>query len=163
MIHTPRRRSFTGDDGRIQDDGGAVRHQRQCLLHSEEEAFHVDVEDRVVVLLGDRAEGCKLRPAGIREHDIELALLPPDLCEDAIEIAEVRHVALDAGDIASDLLYRRRQLRIAAPRDEDVRAFVHELLRRRQADAAIAASDERDFSRRACPCIPPCRRITSSA
>src|SRR5205807_3956354 len=104
------------------------------------------VEDGVIVLLGDRAEGGILRNTGIREHDIELALLPLDLCEEAIEIAKVRHVSLYAGDISPDLLDRRSQLRITAPRDEDVRAFVHELLRRRKADAAIATSNEGDFS-----------------
>src|SRR5207245_10902121 len=85
------------------------------------------------------------RRSAIREDDVELALLAPDLCEETIEIAEVRRVSLYAGHIYSDLLDRRSQLRITAPRDEDVRAFVHELLRRRQANAAVASSDERDF------------------
>ena len=58
----------------------------------------------------------------------------------------VRHVSLYAGDIASDLLDRGRQLSIAAPCDEDVGSFVHELLRARQADAAIAAGNERNLS-----------------
>jgi hypothetical protein len=53
------------------------------------------------------AEGGILRSTGIREHNIELALLPLDLCEEAIKIAKVRHVSLHAGDISSDLLYRR--------------------------------------------------------
>src|SRR5437773_12063600 len=144
-IHTIRRQPSAGDDGRSQDDRGTVRHQRKRLLHREQEPFHIDVEDRVIVLLGDRAEGSILRNTGIREHDIERALLPLDLCEEAIEVAEVRHVSSYAGDIPPDLLDRRRQLRITAPRDEDVRALVHELLRRRQANAAIATSDEGDF------------------
>ena len=66
--------------------------------------------------------------------------------EEAVQIAQVRHVALDAGDMAADCLDRRRQLRLPAPRDEDVRAFVHKLLRRRQADAAIATGHEGNFS-----------------
>src|ERR1700687_5608403 len=74
------------------------------------------------------------------------ALLPLDLCEEAIQIAQVRHVSLDACPISSDFRYRRRQLRVTAPRDEDVRAFVHKLLRRRQADAAIAARNEGNLS-----------------
>jgi hypothetical protein len=37
-----------------------------------------------------------------------------------------------------DLLYRPSQLRLTAPRYEDVRAFVHKLLRRGKANAAIA-------------------------
>jgi hypothetical protein len=78
--------------------------------------------------------------------NIELALLPLDLCEEAIQIAKVRHVSLTAGDMASDLLDRRSQLRLTAPRDEDVRAFVHKLLCRRQANAARAPGDEGRFA-----------------
>src|SRR6058998_814639 len=105
-----------------------------------------DVEDRIILLLSDLAEGGIGRNIGIREHDIELALLPLDLGEEAIEIAKVRHVALDADHIRPDVLDRRSQLRITAPRDEDVRAFVHERLRGRKANAAVADSNECDFS-----------------
>src|SRR5262249_8961474 len=66
--------------------------------------------------------------------------------EETIKIGEVRHVSLDAGHIASDLLDRHSQLRMTAPRDEDVRAFVHKLLRGGQANAATAASNNCDFS-----------------
>src|SRR5947209_19321750 len=98
------------------------------------------------MLLSYFAEGSILRNTCIREHNVQLALLPLDLCEEAIKIAKVRHVSLYAGDISSDLLYRRRQLRITAPRDEDVGAFVHKQLGRREANAAIAAGDECHFS-----------------
>src|SRR2546430_6898661 len=69
-----------------------------------------------------------------------------DLCEETIEIAKVRHVSLYGGDSAPDLLDRRSQLRITAPRDEDVGAFVHKLLRRRKANTASATGDEADLS-----------------
>ena len=98
------------------------------------------------VLLSYLAQRGKLSNTSIREHDIELALLPLDLSEETIKIAEVRHVSLDAGHISSDLLDRRSQLWVTAPRDEDVRAFVHKLLRGRQANAATAASNDCDFS-----------------
>src|SRR5207245_1130317 len=140
--HAPLRRSYTASDGRIQDDRGTIGHQGKRLLHREKEALHVDVEDRVEVLLSDLAQGCKLGPTGIREDNIQLGLFALDVCEEPIKIAEVRHVALETADISSDLLYRRRQLRITAARDKDVRAFVHELLRRRKANAAVATSDE---------------------
>src|SRR5438552_14943119 len=64
------------------------------------------------------------------------------MCAKRRSIAEVRHVSAYTGHVAADLLYCRRHLRITAPRDEDVGAFVHEPLRRRQADAASAAGDE---------------------
>jgi hypothetical protein len=68
------------------------------------------------------------------------------LGEEAIKIAKFRHVALYAGYISSDLLYRRSQLRISASRYEDVRAFVHKLLRCRKANAATATRNESNFS-----------------
>src|SRR5262245_11448673 len=80
------------------------------------------------------------------KYAVEPALLALDLCEQAIEIAEIRHVSLHAGDIAPDVLNRGGQLSIAAPGYKDVDSFVHGLLRARQADAAIAAGDERNLS-----------------
>src|SRR5262249_33374611 len=141
-----RRRPFASADGRIQDDRGAIRKQRKCLLHRKKQASHMDVEERIIVLLSYLAQRGKLRNTGIREHDIELALLSLDLSEETIKIAQVRHVSWDVGHISSDLLGRRSQLRMTAPRDEDVRAFVHKLLRSRQANAAAAASNDGDFS-----------------
>src|SRR4030095_9986887 len=145
-INTVRRKPFAGDDGGVQDDRGTIRQQRKRLLHREKEAFHIDIEDRVIKLLSYLAEGRILRNTGIREHNIELAFLPLDLCEEAIKIAKVRHVSSYACYIASDLLYRRRQLRITAPVYKHVRAFAHNPLRRRKANAAIATSNERNFS-----------------
>src|SRR6266478_9539563 len=91
-------------------------------------------------------KGGVLRNAGIGEHNIELALLPLDLREEAIKIAQVRHVSLYAGHVCTDLLYRSSQLPITATRYEHVRAFVHELLRRRKTNAAIATGNQCNFS-----------------
>jgi hypothetical protein len=44
------------------------------------------------------------------------------------------------------LLCRRRQFRLPAPRDEDVGAFVHELLGHRQANAAITTFNDCNLS-----------------
>ena len=40
-INTPVGQPFTGDDGRIQDDRGTIRHQRKRLLDREKEALHI--------------------------------------------------------------------------------------------------------------------------
>jgi hypothetical protein len=76
-----------------------------------------------VVLFGYLAEGSNLRPTGIREHNIELALLSLDLREEVIKIAKVGGIPLYGGHILSDFLDRCRQLRLTAPRYEDVGAF----------------------------------------
>jgi hypothetical protein len=96
--------SFAGDDGGIQDNRCSIRQQRQRLLHREKEPFHIDAEDRVIVLLRYRAEGSILHNSGIREDNIELAFLSLDLREQAIKNTKVRHISLDAGHIAADLL-----------------------------------------------------------
>src|SRR5437899_3597216 len=56
-VHTVRRESLAADDGRVQDDRGTIRQQRQRLLHREQDALYVDVEDRGVELLSDRPQG----------------------------------------------------------------------------------------------------------
>src|SRR5262249_184650 len=145
-VDAVRWRPFAGADGRVQDDRSTVPEQWQRLLHREKHALHVDVEDRVVELLGDRAQGCKFRDAGIGEGVVGPPFLPFDLCEEAIEAAELRPVSLDANHISPDLLHRRGQLGLTAPGDEDVGAFLHELLRRRETDAAVATRDECNFS-----------------
>jgi hypothetical protein len=81
------------------------------------------------------------RHAGIREHDIELAFLLLDLGEQPIEVVNVRHVSRNADSIPPDLLRRRRQLRLASPGNEDGGAFVHELSRSRETDAAVCPGD----------------------
>src|SRR5882724_11001695 len=98
------------------------------------------------MLLSDPAQTGEIGATSIREHNIELALVSLDLREEAIKITKVRHVSLYAGYIASDLFYRRSQLRIPAPCYEDVRAFVHKPLCSRKANAAIATSNECNLS-----------------
>src|SRR6266403_1655446 len=43
-INTPLRRSFFGNDRRIQDDGGTIRHERKRLLYREEKTLHISVK-----------------------------------------------------------------------------------------------------------------------
>jgi len=61
----------------------------KCLLHCEEQSFHIDVKDGVVELLGYGAQGGIPRNARIREHNVELTLLPLDLRDEAIQIARL--------------------------------------------------------------------------
>src|SRR5208283_3917056 len=92
------------------------------------------------------AEGGIFRNPGISEYNIELALLPLYLCEETIKIAKVRHVPPYTRYISSNLPYRRSQLRITATCYKNICAFVHKLLRRRETYAAVATSNECNFS-----------------
>jgi hypothetical protein len=71
--------------------------------------------------------------AGIGERDIELALLFSNLPEKTIKVGKVRYVSLHSADISSYFLDCCSQLWLSAPRDEDVRGFVHKPLRRGKA------------------------------
>src|SRR5271155_2412928 len=86
-----------------------------------------------------------LRDASIRENGIEPALLPSDLFEEAIQVAEIRHIPLHAGCIVSDLLHRRSQFGVAAACNEDIGAFINKPFCSSQPNAAIAASDQCNF------------------
>src|SRR5262249_44714383 len=111
-------------------------------------AFHVDVEYLLVKIFCYLAKAGILRHAGIGEHDVEPAFLVLDLREQAIEVVEVRHVSLKTGCISADLVDRRRQLRLAAPRYEHGGAFLHELPCSRETDAAVPSGYQGDLSRK---------------
>src|SRR5882724_10951089 len=145
-VHAVGRESLAADDRRVEDDRCAVRHQRKSLLHGEQHALHVDVEDRVVEFFGDLTDGRVSRDAGIREQDVEPPLFPLDLGEQTVEVAEPRNIALDSSDVATDLFDGRSQLGIPPSSDEHVCALTGELLRRRQANSAIATGHERDLA-----------------
>ena len=89
------------------------------------------------MLLGDLPKGGVPCNTGIREHDVKPTPRPPDLRKKAIEIGEIRAVPLHPGHISPDFPHGRGQLWLPASRDEDVRAFVHEPFRGRQANAAV--------------------------
>src|SRR5579863_262407 len=113
-------------------------HQRKRLLYSEEQAFHIDVEDRIIKLLTNLAKMGILCNARIRENDIELAHLPSNLFEEAVQVAEIRHIPLHAGRIVSDLLHRRSQFGVAAARNEDVGTLAHKPFCSSQSNTTIA-------------------------
>src|SRR5215470_10591195 len=88
----------------------------------------------------------RLHYTGVGDDDVDAALLLLDRLVQAIEVGEVGDVALHDGDVAPEHALRLLELAGAAPGDEDVRALFDEPLRRRQADAAAAAADDRDLS-----------------
>ena len=77
-----------------------------------------------------------MRDAGIGEHNIELALGLVDLRENAVEIFEIRHIAVQGSCVLADVLDGRTQFPFTAPGNEDVGALLDKTLGRRLADAA---------------------------
>jgi hypothetical protein len=106
---------------------------------------------KVVEVLGDRTQTGILRNTGVCEYNIQPVFLVLDLCKEAIQIVELRDVALDTGYTSTDFLYCRGQLRRAAAGDEHVRALVHKPLRRSKTNPAGTSGYESNFYLRACP------------
>ena len=77
----------------------------------------------VVELFGDLAERRIFRDPGIGEDDIQPAFVLFDDRENAVEIVEVRHVAVQGFDVFADGLDGGRQFRLATSGDEDIGAF----------------------------------------
>jgi hypothetical protein len=87
-----------------------------------------------------------LPDARIREEDVDAACAFLHRRDQAVEVGELRNVALNRGDSPADLLDGGIKLTLATTRDEDVSAVRNEPLCRRQANAAVAAGDEGDLS-----------------
>jgi hypothetical protein len=96
--------------------------------------------------LGDLAERQELTEPRIREKDVEAALLVPHDGVEPVKVVKVRHVALNASDVAADGCDSRIELDLPAPGDEDVGALGGETLRTGEADPAVGAGDDGDFS-----------------
>jgi hypothetical protein len=97
-------------------------------------------------LLGDLAELCGLRPARAGHQDVQAALFVEDRREQPVQVGTVGDITGDGHQPVPDQRFRLVQLAFATAHDEDVRAFVDEPLRRRQADTAAAAGDYGDLA-----------------
>src|SRR5580692_2196633 len=56
-VYRAGRQTLQCPDGPRQHDGGALRHQGQCLLHGEKNTFEVDVLNAVPIRLGNGLDG----------------------------------------------------------------------------------------------------------
>ena len=84
--------------------------------------------------------------AGVGEEDVDPALFALDLVEQAIEVVQIRNIALHSCDIATDLLDGRIESGLPTAGDVDEGAFRYEALCGRETDAAVAARNHCDLS-----------------
>ncbi len=106
-----------------------------------DDAFEIDRQLVVHPLLGDRAERFARLDAGIDEQDVHPALRSADQAIGAIKVQRPGHVGLDGDGITADPGNRFIQYGLAAPQDENRRAFGRHPLRRGQPDAFTTAGD----------------------
>ena len=116
--------------------------------------FHIDVENRVVEVLGDRTQTGILRNAGVCEYNIQPVFLVLDLCKEAIQSFETSQCT--PVYTSTDFLYCLGQLWFASAGDERVRALVHKSHRRSKSNPA-GGSGYHSFRHPLPNPAPPCR------
>jgi hypothetical protein len=80
-VHAKGGHAFYGNDGGVENDGGAIDEKRKGFLYGEENAFHIYFESFVVVGLGDRAEGREIAEAGVGEEDVDAEISVTEVWE----------------------------------------------------------------------------------
>jgi hypothetical protein len=95
------------------------------------------------MFFGDFPERSEFVNAGIGEEHVDAAGLRLNDLVNPIDIAKLRRIRLDRGDISPNLGDRLVEFRLTAAGDEDLRAFLDEALRRTETDAGAAACDDR--------------------
>jgi hypothetical protein len=94
------------------------------------------------VVFSNILKWCELSDPWIGEQDVDYArFLSNDIVE-AVEIREVGHITPDADRITANLAHSRIKLSLAAPHDEQSRAFPGEPLRACKPDAAVCSGDD---------------------
>jgi len=94
-----------------------------------------------------RGERLGIDDAGSGKENVDLPLLVGYLCVKSIEIHEIRHVALDGGNIPADQGCSLVQFRLPSAGDVDESAFLDEALGGRETNSAAAARDNGNLPR----------------
>jgi hypothetical protein len=84
--------------------------------------------------------------SGVSEKNVDAAFLTLHCFVKAVEIGQVRDIALNGCYVLADFGYSRIQFALPAAGDKDIRSFGDELPGSRQADAAAASGYDCDFS-----------------
>src|SRR5438445_6190976 len=103
-------------------------HQRQRLLHREQETTHIDSDGLVEMFRCDRIDGQKLHESGVGEDDIHHTFFCGDGAVEPVEIVEIGDVALHSRDVVPELRYGSIESVLAAAGDEDIRACCDQAL-----------------------------------
>ena len=73
-------------------------------MNSEQRTFHIRIEGLIEVLFGNSAYWSRAAAAGVRVDDIEPPFFAFDLCEEFVEVIEVRGVGFDGCYVAAQKL-----------------------------------------------------------
>src|SRR5260221_9893898 len=130
-VNAKGRSAFYARDRAVENDGAAIIQERQTLLHREQCALYVDVEEPVEMLFGHFTEGNKFPNAGVGENDIDSPIRLTDCLVKTIQIGQFGDVPLNAVHVHADCLNGLVELFLAAARDENICPLLDEELCRR--------------------------------
>src|SRR6185503_12423288 len=91
---------------------------------------------------GDCAERQEFSRARVGEQDVQPAMALLDCTDEHVEILKIGDIAADSRRVASDLLDRSIEFRLAPASHDNLRALERQTLCRRKANAGGAASNE---------------------
>src|SRR5712671_777883 len=127
-VNAKGRSAFYARDRASENDGAAIVQERQTLLHREQCALYIDVEQPVKMLFGDFTEGNKFTNAGVGENNIDSPLHLTDCLVETIQVGQFGDVPLNARHVDADCRHGLIEFLLAAARDEDVCALFDEEL-----------------------------------
>src|ERR1700730_18644181 len=119
-INAKGRSAFHARDRARENDGATIIKERQTLLHREQCALYIDVEQPVKMLFGDFTEGNKFTNAGVGENNIDSPLQLADCLVETIQVGQCCDGPLNARRVAADCRPGLIEFLLAAARDEDI-------------------------------------------
>src|SRR5258708_11004279 len=125
-VNAKGRSAFYAGDRAREKDGTAIIQERQPLLHREECALYIDVEQLVKMFFGGFTEGNKFPNAGVGENDIDSPLRLTDRLVKTIQVGQFGDVSLNARHVAADCRHGLIEFLLAARHDEDVGTLLDE-------------------------------------
>src|ERR1700738_4807902 len=145
-VNAKGRSAFYARDRARENDGAAIIQERQTLLHREQCALYIDVEQPVKMLFGDITEGNKFTNAGIGENNIDSPLHLTGCLVETIQVGQFCDVPLNARHVAADCRHGLIEFLMAAARDEDICTLFGAELRRSEPYSLGPAGDDCNFS-----------------
>src|SRR6266478_4013316 len=127
-VNAKGRSAFYARNRARENDGAAIIQERQALLHREQCALYIDVEQPVKMLFGDFTEGNKFTNTRVGENNIDSPLHLADCLVETIQVSQFCDVSLNARHIAADCRHGLIEFLLAAARDEDICTLFDEAL-----------------------------------
>ena len=96
------------------------------------------------------ADACDLEDRGVGEHDVNPPAAVGDGGVEPVDVLGLADIALYAGGVVAEFLYRHVEFGLPASGDEDVCALVDESLGGGESDAGAASGDDRRLAFEKC-------------